>query len=105
MVIPKQHIDHFTRMSDELASKIMVIAQKYGRRLMSKNNALRIGYLVHAFGVPRAHLHVVPMFHSNGIISSKYVSIEDGEVVIVDQDLPFYSRQDLDSMAKELRHI
>ena len=45
MVIPKMHIDHFTDLPDELASKIMSVAQKYARQLKSLLNPLRIGYV------------------------------------------------------------
>jgi histidine triad (HIT) family protein len=33
LVIPKAHVDHFTDLDDETAQRIMVVAQRIGRRL------------------------------------------------------------------------
>jgi Virulence protein RhuM family/HIT domain len=35
LVIPKAHIDHFTDIADDLAQRIMVVAQRIGRRMRS----------------------------------------------------------------------
>lgn len=56
VVIPKEHIDHFTDIPDEIATHIMVIAQRVGRNMCKQFGGIRIGLVVHGFGVPHAHL-------------------------------------------------
>jgi histidine triad (HIT) family protein len=34
MVIPKEHINHFTDIPDELAAKMLSVAQKIGRKIL-----------------------------------------------------------------------
>ncbi len=55
-VLPKEHIDHFTDIRDDLAARIMVVSQKINRRMMAVLSPLRIGMVIHGFGVPHAHL-------------------------------------------------
>ena len=52
MVIPKDHIDHFTDIPDNLSAKILAVAQKIGRKLLALYKPERIGYVVHGYGVP-----------------------------------------------------
>lgn len=60
LVIPKTHVDHVTDLDDVTAQQIMVVAQHIGRRLRRVFNPLRVGMLVHGFGVPHAHPILVP---------------------------------------------
>ena len=57
MVIPKEHIDHFCDLPDDLAAHILLVAQRAIRRTLRPR---RVGLVVHGFGVPHAHLLVVP---------------------------------------------
>ena len=102
MVIPKQHIDHFTDLPDELASHILLTAQKFGRRLRNIREPARIGYVVHGFGVPHAHLNVVPLHQSDDIMSAKHVELIDGGFRLTEENLDKPSRAELDAMAKLL---
>ena len=102
MVIPKQHIDHFTDIPDPLATKMLLIAQRIGRKLLDVYLAQRIGYIVHGYGVPHAHLIVVPQIDPNDITSAKFARMEKGKLTFSDQHLPLIDREELDAMAKEL---
>lgn len=102
MVIPRQHIDHFTDLPDSLACHIMLTAQKFGRRLQGALKPIRIGYVVHGFGVPHAHLNVVPLHQSGDIISAKHVELIDGGFRLSDDQLPMPDRAELDTIAKLL---
>lgn len=33
LVIPKEHVDHFTDLDDDMAQRIMLVGQRIGRRL------------------------------------------------------------------------
>ena len=51
LVVPREHIDHFTDIPDDLAAHIMVVAQRIGRRMREELSPLRVGMVVHGFGV------------------------------------------------------
>lgn len=102
MVIPKEHIDHFTSIPDPVAAKILLVAQRIGRRILGLYRPQRIGYVVHGYGVPHAHLIVVPQNDPNDITSRKFVRVVDGEIEFTDQHLPLIPREELDEMAAEL---
>ena len=102
MVIPKAHIDHFTDIPNELSAKIIIIAQRIGRKILALYKPERIGYIVHGYGVPHAHFLVVPQHAPTDITSGKFVKVVDGELHFSDAHLPFIPREELDAMAKEL---
>lgn len=58
--IPRAHIDHFTDVDDDTAAHIMVVAQRIGRRMRNVFAPERVGMVVHGYGVPHAHLILVP---------------------------------------------
>jgi histidine triad (HIT) family protein len=102
MVIPKEHIDHFTDIPDPLAAKILLVAQKIGRKILQVYKPERIGYVVHGYGVPHAHFLIVPQNDPNDITSRRFMHVVDGEIEFTDQLLPLIPREDLDRMAAEL---
>ncbi len=102
MVIPKEHIDHFTSIPDALAAKMLLVAQRIGRRNLALYGPERIGYVVHGYGVPHAHFLIVPQNDPNDITSQKFIQVVDGEIEFTDQHLPLIPREELDRMAAEL---
>ncbi|APX11792.1 HIT family protein [Tateyamaria omphalii] len=103
MVIPLVHIDHFTDMPDDLAAHIMVVGQRLGRRMMQVYAPKRVGYVVHGFGVPHAHLNVVPLRDSGDIVSAKHIVRTDTGFRIAHDAVPMRERADLDADAARLR--
>jgi histidine triad (HIT) family protein len=102
MVIPKEHIDHFTSVPDPLAAKIMLVAQRIGRRILELYKPERVGYVVHGYGVPHAHLLIVPQNDPNDITSRRFIRVVDGEIQFSEQYLAVISREELDRMAAAL---
>jgi histidine triad (HIT) family protein len=102
MVIPREHIDHFTDIPDPLAAKILLVAQRIGRKIMQVYQPQRIGYVVHGYGVPHAHFLIVPQNDPNDITSRKFMRVVDGEIEFTEQMLPLIPRDELDRMAAEL---
>ena len=102
MVIPKEHIDHFTAVPDPLAAKILLVAQRIGRKIMQVYKPQRIGYVVHGYGAPHAHFLIVPQNDPNDITSRKFMRVVDGEIEFSEQLLPLIPREELDRMAAEL---
>ncbi len=103
LVIPKQHIDHFTDIPDAVSAQIMIVAQHIGRKIMGVYQPLRIGMVVHGFNVAHAHLHVFPQYDSLDIMFKHYAHVKDGKVSFEPKDIPQPDRAVLDDMAESIR--
>ena len=62
----------------------------------------RVGLVVHGYGVPHAHLVVVPLHDSSDIVSAKYAYVEGGQVKYSEKLLPEVPRAELDRLARVL---
>lgn len=102
MVIPKDHIDHFCDLPDQLAAHILIVAQQFSRTIRQVLSPKRVGLVVHGFGVPHAHLSVVPLQSSSDITSARYAYCVDGKLAFSEQQLRLASRIELDEMASLL---
>ena len=105
MVIPKTHIDHFCDISDDLATHIMLHAQRLARIVRQKLKPRRVGYVVHGFGVPHAHLSVVPLHEGTDIVSRQHVYLEEGRIRFGESHIAMASRSELDEIAALLRDL
>ena len=103
MVIPKEHIDHFLDIPDDLATHILLNAQRLARKVQNTLKPKRMGYVVHGFGVPHAHLNVPPLEHPDDIVSYKFARIENEQVVFDAKQLPLVLREEVDKIAKSIR--
>ena len=104
LVIPKAHVDHFTDLDDETAQRIMKVAQRIGRRLMAVFKPLRVGMLVHGFGVPHAHFILVPQQGPHHLTSDRFASLQNGQIVFSERGIPLAERSTLDEHARRLAH-
>jgi histidine triad (HIT) family protein len=101
-VIPLAHIDHFTDVPDDVAQRIIVAAQRIGRRMRAVFSPERVGMVVHGYGVPHAHLILVPQNGPYDITSTHYANIEDGKIRFSLKNVPFTPRDVLDEHARLL---
>lgn len=104
-VIPREHIDHFTDVPDDLAQRIMLVGQRIGRRLRTVFSPQRVGMVVHGYGVPHAHFILVPQNGPFDITSAHYAYIENGQVAFSMKNIPFTERSTLDEHARLLSDI
>ena len=102
LIIPKDHIDHFCDVPDDIASHIMIQAQRLSRNLRARLKPERVGLVVHGYGVAHAHLVVVPLNESSDIVSAKHLYVEDGEIKFSEEQIDAPSRAELDRIAKLL---
>ena len=102
MVIPKEHIDHFSDIPNDLAAHIMKVTQKLSRTVRERLNPLRVGLVVHGFGVPHAHMIIVPQHTPTDITSGRFALINDGRVEFSEGHIPLASRAELDQLAVTL---
>ncbi|MEL6863517.1 MAG: HIT family protein [Bacteroidota bacterium] len=61
LVIPKQEIDYFYDLDDELLAELMVFSKKVARAIEAVIPCMRIGVSVVGLEVPHAHVHLIPM--------------------------------------------
>jgi histidine triad (HIT) family protein len=102
LVIPKDHINHFCDLSDDLSSHLIVQAQRLSRNVMRRLKPQRVGLVVHGFSVAHAHLIVVPQHGPDDITSAILGYIEDGEIKYDFDRLAKPSRAELNKMARLL---
>jgi histidine triad (HIT) family protein len=102
LVIPRAHVDHFTDVPDDVAERIIVAAQRIGRAMRGVFAPERVGYLVHGYGVPHAHLILVPQHGPHHLTSDRFARIEDGRVVFSLDGIPLAGRATLDEQAHAL---
>jgi histidine triad (HIT) family protein len=100
MVIPKVHIDEFCDLPDDLARHIIAHTQRLSRNLRQHFHPKRVGLVVHGFGVPHAHLIVVPQHEEIDITSGRHVVLEDGRLRFGAEHLPTPGRAELDRQAR-----
>jgi histidine triad (HIT) family protein len=102
LVIPKEHVDHFCDLADELACRILVQAQRLSRNLRERLKPERVGLVVHGYGVAHAHLIVVPQHGPADIISGRMAYLEGGQIKFGVGHLKEESREELDRLARLL---
>ena len=99
LIIPKEHTDHFCDIPDQVAAQILVVAQALSRTIRQVLSPQRVGLVVSGFGVPHAHLSVVPLRSPDDIVSARYAYFEGGQLAFSEQQIPRASRVELDEMA------
>jgi histidine triad (HIT) family protein len=102
LVIPKEHVDHFCDLSDEVSYRIIVEAQRLSRNLRERLMPERVGLVVHGYGVAHAHLVVVPQHGPDDITSAKLARVEGGRVKFGVGQIPETPRAELDRLARLL---
>ena len=103
LLIPREHIDEFCDVPDELACHMIAHANRLSRVLRHLYRPQRMGLIVHGFGVPHAHLIILPQHDPTDIISGRHVRIEDKKLCFSDQHLPVVPRHGLDAIAQAVR--
>lgn len=61
LVLPREEIDHWIDVPEDLAAHLMRVAHAIGRGAKAAFGAPRVGLVIAGFEVPHTHLHVIPM--------------------------------------------
>jgi histidine triad (HIT) family protein len=80
LVVPKEEIDHFFEMPDELLGDLMVFAKPVANAIREVTGAARVGCAVVGIEVPHAHLHLVPVDGANDIDFRRATPAEGDEL-------------------------
>ena len=76
LVIPKQQIDHIWDVPNELYHHLWDVAKKLQVRIKDVTHAERIGIVVEGYGVPHAHIHLIPLLRPDDIKKHQDLSVE-----------------------------
>jgi histidine triad (HIT) family protein len=61
LVVPRQEVDHWIELDDDLAQHLMSVSRTIGEALQRAFNPARIGLMIAGFEIPHCHVHVVPI--------------------------------------------
>src|SRR5262245_1037941 len=61
LVVPREEIDHWVDLPDDLAAHLFVVARKIGAVQNALWEPLRVGLIIVGEEVPHTHLHVLPI--------------------------------------------
>lgn len=70
LVVPKKQIDHIWDLDDEDYEYLWKIAKKIAKHIQETIKPPRVGVIVEGFGVPHAHIHLIPIYKSNDLQKS-----------------------------------
>lgn len=63
LIIPKQPVDYFFDLDNDLLAEYNVFAKEIARKIKAVVPCIKIGVAVIGLEVPHAHMHLVPMNH------------------------------------------
>jgi histidine triad (HIT) family protein len=103
LIVPHAHIDHFSDLPDDEALDIFRFGQKLARAMRRSLELRRVGMVVHGFGVPHAHLVVLPLMEGPDITSAQNAVLVGGEIRFRWEQVPLAPRAELERTAQVLR--
>jgi histidine triad (HIT) family protein len=103
IVIPRLHVDHFCDLPDDLAVRVFLFGQQLARTLRELLQPPRVGMVVHGFGVPHAHINVLPLHHTTDITSARNSRLEDREIRFRFENVELAERSELDKLAEKIQ--
>ncbi|HZJ34487.1 MAG TPA: HIT domain-containing protein [Candidatus Angelobacter sp.] len=67
LVISKTQVDHIWDLNDEDYDYLWKTVKKIGSHIRKVIGSPRVGVVVEGFGVPHAHVHLIPIYHGNDL--------------------------------------
>jgi histidine triad (HIT) family protein len=67
LVVPKIQVDHIWDLDDSEYAYLWGVVKKIGSHIREVVKSPRVGVVVEGFGVPHAHVHLVPIYHGNDL--------------------------------------
>ena len=65
LVIPKKQVDLLWDLEQSDYDYLWQIAKKIAQKIQAEMKPIRVGVVVEGFGVPHAHIHLVPLYDKN----------------------------------------
>lgn len=60
LVVPREEVDHWVDLSDELSAHLFAVAKKIGRAQKQAFGCERVGVVIQGYEVPHVHIHLFP---------------------------------------------
>jgi histidine triad (HIT) family protein len=76
LLIPKQHADSIFEVSDPLYVDLFEAAKTLAGPIQKFAGTPRIGFAIEGFGVPHAHLHIIPITHGAELVPNRSAAPE-----------------------------
>lgn len=61
LVVPREEVDQWSDLSEDLAAHLMIVAHKISNAQRKAFPCTRVGLMIAGLEVPHTHLHVIPM--------------------------------------------
>ena len=65
LVIPKKQVDLIWDLDQSDYNYLWQIAKKIAKKIQAEMKPIRVGVVVEGFGVPHAHIHLLPLYDKN----------------------------------------
>lgn len=65
LVIPKKQVDLLWDLEQNDYDYLWQITKKIAQKIQAEMKPIRVGVVVEGFGVPHAHIHLVPLYDKN----------------------------------------
>ena len=79
LVIPKKQVDHLWDLDDQDYIYLLETAKKIAKHIREVYRSPRVGMVVEGFGVPHAHIHLIPIYNSNDLEQHPSLKLTDDE--------------------------
>lgn len=67
LLVPKKQVDHLWDLDEAQYHHIWDVAKQLAGHIQETLQPKRVGVIVEGFGVPHAHIHLIPLEHGNDI--------------------------------------
>ena len=71
LVVPKEEIDYLFDVPDERLATMMAFSKKLAHAIDKATGCIRTGIIVEGLEVPHAHIHLIPIYRTDQIVSLK----------------------------------
>lgn len=61
LVVPRQEIDHWLDLPEDLSAHLFAVAQSIGKGIQKAFDPVKVGMTIAGLEVPHVHLHLVPI--------------------------------------------
>lgn len=62
LVVPREEIEHWIDMPEDLTAHVMHVAQRIGKAQKAAFDCPKVGVLIQGYEVPHVHVHVWPTY-------------------------------------------
>lgn len=87
LIVPKQEVNHWTEVPEDVYQRIAVNSQKLGRAIREATGCPRVGQIVAGFEVPHYHLHLIPAWSIPDLDFRRAKRLSDEEMKKIQSDI------------------